>query len=121
MKDHRDHDRPFSADSNRNVPGRLAANFRYADTGVSLSASTFRVTGTTRCSAASARKSSRDVVAARLAIGAAGLAGGTGERSCTGRSSQTGRDGRRGDHPVKARASDDGVAGVTGLVSMTGD
>src|ERR1700728_3949898 len=68
MNDHRDHDRPFSADSSRNVPGRLAASLRYADSGVSASASTLRVTGTTRCSAASARKCSRDVVvAARLA------------------------------------------------------
>ncbi len=68
MNDHRDHDRPFSADSSKNVPGRLAASLRYADSGVSLSASTLRVTGTTRCSAASARKSSRDVVMARLAV-----------------------------------------------------
>ncbi len=68
MNDHRDHDRPFSADSSRNVPGRLAASLRYADSGVSLSASTLRVTGTTRCSAASARKSSREVVTARLAV-----------------------------------------------------
>ena len=63
MNDQRDQDRPFSADSSRNVPGRFAASLRYAESGVSLSASTFRVTGTTRCSAASARKSSRDVVA----------------------------------------------------------
>ena len=28
MNDHRDHDRPFSADSSRNVPGRLAASLR---------------------------------------------------------------------------------------------
>src|SRR3712207_3115927 len=54
MKDHRDHDRPFSADSSRKVPGRLAASLRYADSGVSLSASTLRVTGTTRWPAASA-------------------------------------------------------------------
>ena len=67
MNDQRDHDRPFSADSSRNVPGRLAASFRYADSGVSLSASTLRVTGTTRCSAASARNSSRVVVVARWA------------------------------------------------------
>jgi peroxiredoxin Q/BCP len=44
----------------------LAASLRYADSGVSLSASTLRVTGTTRCSAASARKSSRDVVEASV-------------------------------------------------------
>ena len=62
MNDQRDHDRPFSADSSRNVPGRLAASLRYADSGVSLSARTLRVTGTTRCSAASARNSSRVVV-----------------------------------------------------------
>ena len=68
MNDHRDHDRPFSADSSKNVPGRLSASLRYADSGVSLSASTLRVTGTTRCPAASARKSSRDVVAAMLAV-----------------------------------------------------
>ena len=68
MNDHRDHDRPFSADSSKNVPGRLAASLRYADSGVSLSASTLRVTGTNRCSAASARKSSRDVVIARSAV-----------------------------------------------------
>ena len=68
MNDHRDHERPFSADSSKNVPGRLAASLRYADNGVSLSASTLRVTGTTRCPAASARKSSRDVVNARLAV-----------------------------------------------------
>src|ERR1700733_12820847 len=68
MNDHRDQDRPFSADSSRKVPGRLSASLRYADSGVSASASTLRVTGTTRCSAASARKCSRDVVAAaRLA------------------------------------------------------
>ena len=77
MNDQRDHDRPFSADSSRNVPGRLAASLRYADSGVSLSASTLRVTGTTRCSAASARNSSRVVVTARL--------------ECTGPSSQTRR------------------------------
>ena len=28
MNDHRDHERPFSADSSRNVPGRLAASLR---------------------------------------------------------------------------------------------
>ncbi|CPC13456.1 Uncharacterised protein [Mycobacterium tuberculosis] len=28
INDHRDHDRPFSADSSRNVPGRLAASLR---------------------------------------------------------------------------------------------
>ena len=28
MNDHRDHDRPFSADSSRKVPGRLAASLR---------------------------------------------------------------------------------------------
>ncbi len=95
MNDHRDHDRPFSADSSKNVPGRLAASLRYADSGVSLSASTLRVTGTTRCSAASARKSSRDVVIARLAV------------DCTHQSSQT-----------LARGLDD--AGVSGLVSTTG-
>ena len=67
---------PESADSSKNVPGRLAASLRYADSGVSLSASTLRVTGTTRCSAASWRKSSREVVAARWA--------------CTAPSSQTG-------------------------------
>src|SRR5689334_7126821 len=66
MNDQRDQDRPFSADSSRNVPGRLAASLRYADSGVSPSASTLRVTGTTRCSAASARKSSRDVVKASV-------------------------------------------------------
>jgi hypothetical protein len=65
MNDHRDHDRPFSADSSKNVPGRLAASLRYADSGVSLSAKTFRVTGTKRCPAASRRNSSREVVSAR--------------------------------------------------------
>ncbi len=68
MNDHRDQDRPFSADSSRKVPGRLAASFRYADSGVSLSASTLRVTGTTRCPAASSRKSSRGVVTASVAV-----------------------------------------------------
>ena len=68
MNDHRDQDRPFSADSSKNVPGRLAASFRYADSGVSLSASTLRVTGTTRCPAANAPKSSREVVTARPAV-----------------------------------------------------
>ena len=78
MNDHRDHDRPFSADSSKNVPGRLSASLRYADSGVSASASTLRVTGTTRCSAARSRKCSREVVAAaRLA--------------CTESSSQIGR------------------------------
>ena len=28
MNDHRDHERPFSADSSRNVPGRFAASLR---------------------------------------------------------------------------------------------
>src|ERR1700744_2099006 len=40
MNDHRDQDRPFSADSSRKVPGRSAASLRYADSGVSASAST---------------------------------------------------------------------------------
>src|ERR1700759_4468596 len=65
MNDHRDQDRPFSADSSKKVPGRSAASLRYADSGVSLSAKTLRVTGTKRCSAASRRNSSREVVAAR--------------------------------------------------------
>jgi hypothetical protein len=63
MNDQRDHERPFSADSSRKVPGRSAASLRYADSGVSLSARTLRVTGTTRCSAARAPNSSRVVVA----------------------------------------------------------
>src|SRR5687768_18537398 len=88
MNDHRDHDRPFSADSSKNVPGRLAASLRYADNGVSLSASTLRVTGTTRCSAASARKSSRDVVIARLAV------------VCTDQFSQTGAPAPRSVTPM---------------------
>ena len=98
MNDHRDHDRPFSADSSKNVPGRLAASLRYADSGVSLSASTLRVTGTTRCSAASARKSSREVVIARLAVAGAGGPPLAGESEATGgciarQSSQTGSKG----------------------------
>ena len=90
MNDHRDHDRPFSADSSKNVPGRLAASLRYADSGVSLSASTLRVTGTTRCPAASARKPSRDVVVAMLAVLAV---------PCTEQSSQT---ATRGPAPSQA-------------------
>src|SRR5204862_5517631 len=91
--------------SSRNVPGLLAASLRYADSGVSLSASTLRVTGTTRCPAASSRKSSREVVTvpdvagraapARLAV------------VCTGQSSQT--------HP-----SGEDDAGVSALASVTG-
>ncbi|SHT17532.1 Uncharacterised protein [Mycobacteroides abscessus subsp. abscessus] len=68
MNDQRDHDRPFSADSSKKVPGRLAPSFLYAESGVSLSASTFRVTGTTRCTAARALNSSRVVVAAPLTV-----------------------------------------------------
>ncbi|SKZ24990.1 Uncharacterised protein [Mycobacteroides abscessus subsp. abscessus] len=64
MNDHRDHDRPFSADSRRKVPSRSPANFRYADNGVSESASTLRVTGTTRWSDARSRNSSSVVVSA---------------------------------------------------------
>src|SRR5690242_9048614 len=62
MKDQRDQERPFSADSNKNVPGRPPPSFRYADNGDSESARTFRVIGTTRCKAASSRNCSSVVV-----------------------------------------------------------
>src|SRR5664279_2572974 len=57
--DHRDHDRPFSADSSRNVPGRSPASDAYSATGVSVSASSLRVTGMTLRSLANSRNSSR--------------------------------------------------------------
>jgi len=58
-KDQRDQELPFSADSNRKVPGRSAASLRYTPTGVSASASRRRTTGMTLRCAASARNSSR--------------------------------------------------------------
>ena len=58
MKDHRDQDEPFSADSKRNVPGWPWASLRYTPSGVSPSASSVRVTGITRRSVASERNRS---------------------------------------------------------------
>src|SRR6185369_17571059 len=60
MNDQRVQEAPFSADSNRNVPGRSAASLRYTPIGVSPSARTRRTTGITRRLSARARKSSRD-------------------------------------------------------------
>jgi hypothetical protein len=61
-KEYRDQVRPFSADSSRKVPGRPPASLRYRPTGVSPSASSFRVTGITRRSFARTRKVSRSTV-----------------------------------------------------------